>query len=108
MSRVPAVLSVAVLVFSLALVAISVAVLYLTAYGIQRTKDAVPAGRYIWYRGPSWDIDNKPEITLQYDPANEGVILAAAATGVLTGLTSAVGYFFTREVRLKLSLLLET
>ncbi|OAL43301.1 hypothetical protein IQ07DRAFT_593107 [Pyrenochaeta sp. DS3sAY3a] len=97
MSRLPNILSIAVLVFSLALVAISIAVIYLTAHGIQLTQDAAPAGRHTWYRGPNWDPDNKSQIELKYDSANEGVIIAGAVVALFTGLTSTVGYFFTRE-----------
>lgn len=92
------ILNCSALFFSLALVGLSPAILYLTGHGTHWMNEAWPQGLYEWYRGPSWDMDTRHFVRLMYDPANENLLFAAGAAGVMTGLTGIVGFFLARQV----------
>ncbi|KAF1851094.1 uncharacterized protein K460DRAFT_412706 [Cucurbitaria berberidis CBS 394.84] len=98
--RLPTILNSVALTLSLTLIALSTAIFYLTGHGMQLMDNAYPPGRYTWYRGPSWDMDSKHTVLLQYDSANEGMILAAGVVSCLAGLVGmggAVAIFLTQE-----------
>ena len=86
--------------FSLALVAISPAAIYLTAHGSHRMIQNWREGIYQWYRGPSSDMDNLPFVRLTYLPANEPLIHTAAAISILAGLAGISGVFLKQNVSL--------
>jgi hypothetical protein len=98
MVRLATILNIAAVILSLTLVALSIAALYLTGHGTYLMDNAFPPGKYEWYRGPSYDLDTKHKITLQYNSANEGVLLAAGAVSCLTGLVGVVKFLFTLKV----------
>ncbi|KAF3035899.1 hypothetical protein E8E12_001464 [Didymella heteroderae] len=58
---------------------------------------AWPQGLYVWYRGPSWDMDNKHNVKLMYDSTNEHMLFAAGAVGAISGLVGIVGFFLARQ-----------
>ncbi|KAF2029946.1 hypothetical protein EK21DRAFT_89365 [Setomelanomma holmii] len=90
-SRIPTILNLAILLFSHALVALSIAILYLTSHGMQRMDKAYPPGKYEWYRGPWWDIHNKSHSKLRYDSANGVIILSSASVACLVGVAGVIG-----------------
>jgi hypothetical protein len=91
------------LFLSLALVALSTTIFYLTGHGMRVMDKAYPQGYYEWYRGPSWDMDTKHKVRLMYDSANEYMIFTAGAVSCLAGFVSLVGFFLTRQVSPSLS-----
>ena len=95
------ILNVGIAFFSLALVAISPAAIYLTAHGSHRMNQNWREGIYQWYRGPSWDMENAPFVHLTYLPANEPLIYTAAAISILAGLAGISGVFLKQNVSLK-------
>lgn len=97
-ARLTHIINIAAHIISLALIALSVAVIYLSSHGMERMNAAFPAGDYEWYRGPDYDPRTKHNITLKYDSANEGVILAAAAVSCLAGLVGMAAIFFPKKV----------
>ena len=86
------------LFFSVALVGLSPAILYLTSYGMHLGNKAYPQGQYEWYRGPSWDMDTKHEVRLMYESTNEYTMWAAAAVSFFAGIFGIVGSFMTFRV----------
>lgn len=92
------ILNCGVLFFSLALVGLSPAIVYLTAHGVHWMNKAYPQGYYEWYRGPSWDMDTKHQIRLMFDSTNEEMLYAAGAAGILFGVVGIVGFFLARQV----------
>ncbi|KAH7398596.1 hypothetical protein BKA66DRAFT_566188 [Pyrenochaeta sp. MPI-SDFR-AT-0127] len=97
MARLLTFLNSASLVISLTLVALSTTIFYFTSHGMNLMDSAFPPGKYEWYRGPHYDPGTKHKITLRYDSANEGIILAAGAVSVLAGIGGVVGFFLTRK-----------
>ncbi|KAJ4402793.1 hypothetical protein N0V91_007014 [Didymella pomorum] len=91
------ILNCGVLFFSLALVGLSPAIVYLTAHGVHWMNKAYPQGYYEWYRGPSWDMDTKHQIRLMFDSTNEEMLYAAGAAGILFGVVGIVGFFLARQ-----------
>lgn len=92
------ILNVSIAFFSLALVAIAPAAIYLTAHGTQRMNQNWSEGIYQWYRGPSWDMDNLPFVRLTYLSANEPLIYTAAAISILAGLAGITGSLVKQKV----------
>ncbi|KAF3029586.1 hypothetical protein E8E12_000663 [Didymella heteroderae] len=89
------ILNVSIAFFSLALVAIAPAVIYLTAHGSHRMNQMWGEGIYQWYRGSAWDPS--PFIRLTYVSTNEPVIYMAAAISILAGLAGIFGIFFKQK-----------
>lgn len=85
-------------VFSLTLVGIAPACLYLTSHGMQWMNQMWRPGLYEWYRGEGPWGDQHHFVTLSYDTVNEGLILAAASVSLLAGLIGAYGAFLRRKV----------
>lgn len=88
-SRKPAIVNFVTLFLSLALIAFSVAIFSLTGHGMRKLDHAFPSGRYNWYT-QHW-------ITLRYNTANEGLMLAAAALSCVTGLISIIRPLFVQK-----------
>ena len=94
------ILNISIAFFSLALVAIAPAAIYLTAHGSHRMNQNWREDIYQWYRGPSSDMDNLPFVRLTYLPANEPFIHTAAAISILAGLAGISGVFLKQNVSL--------
>jgi hypothetical protein len=92
------ILNCSALFFSLSLVGLSPAILYLISHGMHRMNKQWPQGYYEWYRGPSWDIDTLHKVKLTYDSSNDYMLFAAGSVGVITGVVGIVGFFLTRQV----------
>ncbi|KAH7064400.1 hypothetical protein BKA63DRAFT_572308 [Paraphoma chrysanthemicola] len=92
-AHVPAMLNSVVLFLSLALVSISIASIYLTAYGMKLMDREHPSGHYDWYRGPWWDTDLIPQNMLRFDDANEAVIFTTGAISCIAGLIGIIAFF---------------
>jgi|SRR5690242_17028448 len=92
------ILNSSLLFFSLALIAISPAVLYFTIHGMKMMDSVWLQRSYTWYRGPSYDMDTKHQVTLLYEVSNEHMILAAAAASVLAGVFGIAGFFLAGRV----------
>jgi hypothetical protein len=91
-------LNLAVLFLSLALVSISIASIYLTSHGLKLMDREHPSGHYVWYRGPWWDIDTKPQNMLRFENTNEAVILTTGAISCIAGVVGVVAFFVTLKV----------
>ena len=91
-------LNIAALIISLLLVSLSTAIFCLNTNGMKIMDIAFPPNKYVWYRGPSWDMDTKHTVTLQYNSANEGMIFAAGAVSFLAGLVGVAGCLLTQKV----------
>jgi hypothetical protein len=98
-SHLPTILSVTIVFGSLALIAFSIAVIYLTNHAMHIMDENFPSGWYQWYRGPEYDIHTKHKIFLQYDNANEGLIFTAGAVSCLVGLISLIASLTAANVR---------
>lgn len=97
-SRLLMILNAGIIFFSFTLVALSPAIIYLTADGSKKMMQLWPEGIYQWYRGPSWDMDNKPFIKLTYNSTNEHMIYTTAAVSILAGLAGVAGVFRMSKV----------
>jgi hypothetical protein len=87
------ILTITTLIFSTILIALSILTIYWTSDVINH--DFSQRG-YRWYRGPSWDMDNKRIVILSFDFINENLVLATCGMTVLAGIVGIVGYFSTR------------
>ncbi|KAJ4984004.1 hypothetical protein SVAN01_10498 [Stagonosporopsis vannaccii] len=96
--RLHTILNSSLLFFSLVLVAISPAILYLTIHGMRSMDEAWPQSYYIWYRGPSNDMETEHKVALMYEFSNEPMIIAAAAASALAGTFGTVGFFLAGKV----------
>ncbi|KAH6616380.1 hypothetical protein C7974DRAFT_44087 [Boeremia exigua] len=92
------ILNSSLLFFSLALLAISPAVLYLTIHGIRSMDRVWPQGSYTWFRGPSHDVDTKHQVNLIYEGSSEHMIIAAAAASALAGVVGVAGFFLAGKI----------
>ncbi|KAF2999415.1 hypothetical protein E8E13_007232 [Curvularia kusanoi] len=92
-SRLLVILNAGIIFFSLTLVALSPAIIYLTADGSKKMIQLWPEGLYQWYRGPGSAAEMKPFIQLYYDSTNEHMIYATAAVSILAGLAGIAGIF---------------
>jgi hypothetical protein len=81
------------IIFSLTLIAISIVAIVWTNEAIGHD---FGQREYLWYRGPSWDMDNRPNVIVSFDYINENIIFVSSGLTLMAGLAALLGFLATR------------
>jgi hypothetical protein len=90
---IPTILTISTLLLCLGLIATSILTIIWTDKAIDHD---FSTHEYRWYRGPEWDMDSRPIVTIAFDYVNENLVFASAGMAISGGIAGIVGWFFTR------------